>query len=88
MLSLIQDIKTDIADCCFVFRGYNVTNLGRTPELLEHRAYGPTVLRLLEEASEVASEETRTTIDLVSRVKERIETSLDTFADAVALILA
>ncbi len=85
---MIQDIKTDIADCCFVFRGYNVTNLGRTPELLAHRAYGPTVRRLLEEASEVASEETRTTIDLVARVKDRTETSLDSFADAVALILA
>ena len=85
---MTHDIKTDIADCCFVFRGYNVTNLGRTPELLAHRAYGPTVRRFLEEASEVASEETHTSIDLVTRVKDRTETSLDSFADAVGLILA
>ena len=30
-------------EAAFAFRGYNVTNLGRTPELLEHPAYGPIV---------------------------------------------
>jgi hypothetical protein len=25
----------------FAFRGYNLTNLGRTPELLAHPAFGP-----------------------------------------------
>src|SRR2546421_688582 len=33
----------------FAFRGYNVTNLGRTPELLDHPAYGPVVRAALSE---------------------------------------
>ena len=35
----------------FAFRGYNVTNLGRTDELLAHRIYGPLVEAHLREAA-------------------------------------
>ena len=81
-------LKDSITDTCFVFRGYNVTNLGKTPELLANPIYGPIVAKRLEEASEIASEETKQSIDLVGRVRNRQETSLATFPDAVALILA
>jgi hypothetical protein len=37
------------------FRGYNVTNLGRTAELLAHPAYGPTMVRHLGLVGEAAS---------------------------------
>lgn len=40
----------------FAFRGYNVTNLGRTPELLEHPAYGPLLEQFLKEARDIYSE--------------------------------
>ncbi len=41
------DLKSRIGTASFAFRGYDVTNLGRSPELLEHRAFGPVVNRIL-----------------------------------------
>lgn len=70
------------------FRGYNITNLGRTPELLEHPVYGPTVAQALREASAVCSEATGQKVDLVQRVARREETpGLNTYAQDVALIV-
>jgi [acyl-carrier-protein] S-malonyltransferase len=70
------------------FRGYNVANLGRSYELLSHGAYTATVERHLSEMSQAASDMLLRQVDLVHRVRERIETSLDTYGDAIALILA
>src|SRR4051794_12308882 len=39
------DLKARIGTASFAFRGYDVTNLGRSPELLAHQAYGPVVRR-------------------------------------------
>jgi [acyl-carrier-protein] S-malonyltransferase len=72
----------------YAFRGYNVTNLGRTPELLAHRAYGVTVERWLRQASEICADVTRRPVDLVDRVQRREETALETYADAIALVVA
>lgn len=72
----------------FAFRGYNVTNLGRTPELLAHAAYGPIVERWLREASEVCASSIGRRVDLVDRVRRREETSLESYAEAVALTVA
>ncbi len=44
------DLNERIPNSVFVFRGYTVTNLGRSPELLAHRAYGAIVERTLQEA--------------------------------------
>ncbi len=38
----------------FAFRGYDRTNLGRTPELLAHPVYGSIVEAALRERSEVS----------------------------------
>ena len=81
-------IKDLAANAMFAFRGYDQTNLGRTPELLEHPAYGPVVEKFLAEATSVYSDATGQTCDLVGRVKNRIETSLESYAEAVALIVA
>lgn len=70
------------------FRGYNVTNLGRSADLLAHPVYGPVVRESLAHASEVTSAIIGRGVDLVRRVELREETTLDTYADAVALILA
>jgi [acyl-carrier-protein] S-malonyltransferase len=73
----------------FAFRGYNLTNLGRTPELLAHPAYGPVVAGLLREASEVCAQTIGRPVDLVQRVRDRRETAgLADFAEDVALIVA
>lgn len=72
----------------FAFRGYNVTNLGRTPELLEHPAYGSIVEKHLKDASEIYTAATMQRVDLVKRVRLREETSLETYSEAVSLITA
>jgi len=82
------NLQDRLSNSAYVFRGYNVTNLGRSAELLEHRAYGSIVERWLREASEMASEQLHRKINLTERVRNRQEIDLDTYADAIALILA
>jgi [acyl-carrier-protein] S-malonyltransferase len=82
------DLKDRISNSAFVFRGYNVTNLGRSTELLTHRTYGTIVERTLQEVSKIASDLLSRKIDLLERVRQKQETDLETYADAVALILA
>lgn len=83
-----KQLQRQMPDSALAFRGYNVTNLGRTPELLEHKAYGPIIEKHLAQASKNASETLKRPVDLVERVRSREETTLDSYADAVALILA
>jgi [acyl-carrier-protein] S-malonyltransferase len=82
------NLKDRVSNAAFVFRGYNITNLGRSTELLAHRAYGPVVKHYLLEGSEIASDLLSRKIDLVERVEQKQETDLDTYADAVVLIMA
>ena len=72
----------------FAFRGYNVTNLGRTPELFGVTAYRPILESYLQDASELCSDLIGRPVDLVQNVVDRRETSLDDYAEAVALIFA
>ena len=83
-----EEFEQGLRNAAFAFRGYNVTNLGRTPELLAHKAYGKVVRKFLTEASETCSECTGQRVDLVRRVEEREETDLSTYHEAVSLILA
>jgi [acyl-carrier-protein] S-malonyltransferase len=80
-------LRAALADSAWSFRGYNVTNLGRTPELLEVPAYASIVAKHLRECSAIASEFLKRPVDLLSRVRERRETSLESYGDAVALIV-
>jgi [acyl-carrier-protein] S-malonyltransferase len=72
----------------FAFRGYNVTNLGRSQELLAHPAYGPVVERFLTEASEICADAVKQKVDLVARVRQNQETTLETYHEALALIVS
>jgi [acyl-carrier-protein] S-malonyltransferase len=72
----------------FAFRGYNLTNLGRTGELLAHRAYGPVVADFLDQASRTCAEVTGRPVDLVGRVRRGEETSIETYTEAISLIVA
>lgn len=78
----------DLTASAFAFRGYNTTNLGKTPELLAHPAYGPIVERHLRIASKILSDTLRGPTDLVARVRERRESTLDSFAEDIGLIIA
>ena len=70
------------------FRGYNVSNLGRSSELLAHPVFGPTLERYLTEASHICADAVRQRVDLVERVREGRETDLDTYHEAVSMIVA
>src|SRR5947208_8673 len=45
-----------IGSAAIAFRGYDVTNLGRSLELLDHPVYGPTLADELATASAIASD--------------------------------
>lgn len=75
-------------DAAFAFRGYNVTNMGRSPDLLAHAAYGPIVRACLKEAGKICSDVITKKVDLVGRVRRKQATTLQTYPEALALIMA
>jgi [acyl-carrier-protein] S-malonyltransferase len=83
-----QQLKDRLSSSVFAFRGYNITNLGRSPEFLAHPMYGAIVRECLRQASVVCSEITGRRVNLVDRVRRRRETTLRTYADALALVMA
>jgi len=76
-----------LGSTAFAFRGYNTTNLGRSSELLAHRLYGPVVERHLAEASEICADVVKQKVDLVARVRRNEETTLETYHEAIALVV-
>lgn len=72
----------------YAFRGYNVTNLGRSFELLAHPAFGRVVEGYLKTAGEICADTVRRKVDLVARVRRNEETTLETYDEALALIVA
>jgi len=70
------------------FRGYNTANIGRSCELLAHRLFGPILERWLIEAGQICQDVMRQKVDLVTRVRENRETTLETYHEAIALIVA
>ena len=85
---MAKSLQSRIANTAFAFRGYNTTNLGRTPELLAHPTYGRTIERYLRKASEVCQSIIGRPVDLVEIVSKREEPGLDRYAEAVSLIVA
>ncbi len=84
-----NNLQARLGRAAFAFRGYNVTNLGRTPELLAHRVYGGVVEAHLREASKLCANVVKRPVDLVTRVREKHETrGLEDYAEDVALIVA
>jgi [acyl-carrier-protein] S-malonyltransferase len=85
---MANSLQSKIATTAFAFRGYNTTNLGRTPELLAHPTYGRTIHRYLQRGSEVCSGIVGRPVDLVDIVTRGVEPGLDRYAEAVTLIVA
>ena len=83
-----SELAERMANLAFAFRGYNTTNLGRSNELLNHPTYGPLVEEKLREASSCCGKITGKSIDLVARVQQQQETDLQSYDEAVALIVA
>jgi len=82
------DLAKLLPSAALAFRGYNVTNLGRSGELLAHPVYRPIVDRHLRQASAVCGEVAGRSVDLVDRVSRGEETSLETYDEAIALVMA
>jgi len=77
-----------IGSTALAFRGFDVENLGRSGELLDHPAYGPIVARWLGEASALTSEAIRREGDLAAHIRAGPRPGLDSFAEDVATIVA
>ncbi|MBS0207325.1 MAG: ACP S-malonyltransferase [Planctomycetes bacterium] len=83
----IVDLKSRLLTTTVAFRGYNTTNLGRSAECLAHPLYGPIVARWLKEASEHVAEATSQKVDLVERVRAGRESTIESFAEDIGLIM-
>jgi [acyl-carrier-protein] S-malonyltransferase len=83
-----DELQEQLPHAALAFRGYNVTNLGRSRELLEHGLYGPTVEKHLRELSPVTADTLGRKVDLVCFVREGKERSLETYGEALSLIVA
>lgn len=83
-----SDLAARIGSAAIAFRGYDVSNLGRSAELLAHPVYGRIVSEELARASEIASETLRRPFDLAAYVRAASPTSLDDFPSDIATIVA
>ena len=81
-------LKKKIANSAFTFRGYNITNVGRTADLLAHPDYGPIVRRHLDDASKICTRVTGRKVNLLGRVHRKAKTTLKTYAQDICLITA
>ena len=81
-------LSEGMADAALAFRGYNVTNLGRTAELLDVPAYRAALAEELQRYSAICSDAIAAPVDLVRLVEERVEPGIDRYAESVALIVA
>ena len=82
------DLANNLSTTAFAFRGYNVTNLGRTRELLGVSAYREIITARLDMASKCCSEVCGKPIDLLRRVEAGEEAGLDEYAEAIGIIYA
>ena len=88
----MKNPATQLRQCvpraAFAFRGYNTTNLGRSAELLAHPRYTAIVEQVLDEASQICRDITSKPIDLAARIRRREETTLASYDEAIALVVA
>jgi [acyl-carrier-protein] S-malonyltransferase len=87
-LDPVADLKKRIGHSAFAFRGYDVTNVGRSRELLEHPAYGPVIEKTLKTASELCSDAIWSKVDLAAYIRSDEKSTLSSFPQDVAMIVA
>jgi [acyl-carrier-protein] S-malonyltransferase len=79
--------EIDLETCALAFRGYNITNLGRTRELLSDDRYHNVVQRYLDQCSAICAEIVGRPVDLAARVRRGEEASLAEYDEAIALVV-
>ncbi len=82
------DLKGRMQSAAFAFRGYDVANLGRSRELLDHPLYGSRVAGALEHAAQLCAEAIKKPVDLIEHVRADAKTTVETFPQDVATIVA
>jgi [acyl-carrier-protein] S-malonyltransferase len=82
-----EQLKKGIKKTAFAFRGYNVTNLGETPKLLRHKVFGPVIEKYLRRGSEICADVLQTPVDLVQRVRDEKEATLEEYHEALSLVV-
>lgn len=85
---MTQPVTADITSTALAFRGYNITNLGRTSELLSQSAYHAIVTEELQRFSSICGEYTDYDVDLVQRAEQNLEPGLEHYAESIALVVA
>ena len=88
MYSIPDELSDDIARSAFAFRGYDVKNLGRTPELYGIDPYRALMDPFLREASEECADALGRPVDLAARIREGVEMPLEDYTEIVAMIVA
>ncbi len=83
-----SDLRNRIRSTAFAFRGFDVENVGRSAELLDHPVYGPILSQVLGQASELCAEAIHSQVDLAEHIRAGARTTLDFFPQDVALIVA
>ncbi len=83
-----QPVTADITTTALAFRGYNVTNLGRTSEMLAQPAYRAIVAEELQRFSGICGEYTEYDVDLLHRAEQNLEPGLEHYAESIALVVA
>ena len=82
-----EQLAKGLGKSAFAFRGYNATNLGRTPELLRHPRYGHIVEKYLQRASDICTDVMKFPVDLAQRVRLEKEATLKEYHESIALIV-
>lgn len=83
-----QELRQSLGSTALALRGYDIANLGRTPELLAHAKYGEITRRWLQRASTAFEQCLHRPVDLVARVAENRETTSADYSEAIALVIA
>ena len=83
-----ETLAAGIADSALAFRGYNITNLGRSAELLAVGPYQSLVEEELTRYAEVCSDVVGRRVDLVDLVRRGAEPELEHYAEALATVVA
>ncbi len=81
-------LANDLRQAALAFRGYNVTNLGRTGELLAQPVYRAIVEFELRRFGDVCADVIGRPVNLVNRVSEQHEPGIEAYAEAIAIIVA
>ena len=81
------ELKDGIDTTAFAFRGYNVTNMGKTPELLAHPAVRAHHRAAPAQGRKSTPTSLKKPIDLVGCVRNHEPSTLDTYARDLVLIV-